>query len=34
MAKKFTWDSWDFDCDGEAYIACFRRRVSENRVIQ
>jgi hypothetical protein len=20
MARKFTWDSWDFDCDGEAYI--------------
>ena len=20
MAKKFTWDAWDFDGDGEAYI--------------
>jgi hypothetical protein len=20
MAKKFTWDAWDFDCDGDAYI--------------
>ena len=20
MARKFTWDSWDFDCDGDAYI--------------
>lgn len=18
--RKFTWDSWDFDCDGDAYI--------------
>lgn len=20
MERKFKWDSWDFDCDGEAYI--------------
>lgn len=20
MARKFKWDAWDFDCDGEAYI--------------
>lgn len=20
MSKKFTWDAWDFDCDGDAYI--------------
>lgn len=20
MVKKFTWDAWDFDCDGDAYI--------------
>lgn len=20
MVRKFKWDSWDFDCDGEAYI--------------
>jgi len=20
MARKFKWDSWDFDCDGNAYI--------------
>ena len=20
MSRKFTWDSWDYDCDGDAYI--------------
>lgn len=20
MSRKFTWDAWDYDCDGEAYI--------------
>lgn len=20
MSRKFTWDAWDFDCDGDAYI--------------
>jgi hypothetical protein len=20
MARKFTWDAWDFDCDGYAYV--------------
>ncbi len=20
MARKFTWDAWSYDCDGEAYI--------------
>ena len=20
MSRKFTWDAWDFDCDGSAYI--------------
>jgi hypothetical protein len=20
MSRKFKWDSWDFDCDGDAYI--------------
>ena len=20
MSKKFTWDAWDFDCEGDAYI--------------
>lgn len=20
MSRNFTWDAWDFDCDGEAYI--------------
>lgn len=20
MSRKFKWDAWDFDCDGEAYI--------------
>jgi hypothetical protein len=20
MSRKFTWNSWDFDCDGDAYI--------------
>lgn len=20
MARKFAWDSWDYDCDGNAYI--------------
>lgn len=20
MPRKFTWNSWDFDCDGDAYI--------------
>lgn len=20
MSRKFTWDAWDFDCDGDSYI--------------